>query len=375
MKHKIVDILACPDCGGNLAVTVFQSKDEKDENGKSVEDIEEGILTSNCGAAYPIIEGVPRVLEGALFVHKEFRSRWNKELQQNQALNEKALTPPSRQFRNMIEPTLKRFEKEWREHPVEERTWGLDQETRIEHSLRYLGCTRDEMRGKLILDAGAGTGQLTCSMATLGCEVVGIDLSPAVIRGWKLRDAFAKSRKTSVHIIQGNLIRLPLRREAFDGVMSQGVLHHTPNTRLAFEALAPTVRKGGSLGVWLYKEGGGYLPVIPFSKSHRTGVRITTLRRLTPKLPPSLLYGSLVVYASIFQAFYRLNSVIRKRKHDQTVKERATSLFDTLAPPYVWRHSPQEVSEWFRETGFVDIRETSIPNDVDGFCITGTRAT
>jgi SAM-dependent methyltransferase/uncharacterized protein YbaR (Trm112 family) len=371
MKRKILDILACPECGSDLQLTGFESNYETDENGQSIEDIEEGILKSGCGAVYPIVEGVPRLLEGAFFVHQEFRSRWNKELQQHQVLNNKALMPPSNEFRKIIEPTSKRFEKEWREHPLEERTWGLDQSTRIEHSLRYLGWTRDEIKGKLLLDAGAGTGQLTCTMATLGCEVVGIDLSPAVIRGWKSRDVYAKSRKTSVHIVQGNLMKLPFRKHVFDGVMSHGVLHHTPNTRQAFDVLAPTVRNGGSLGVWLYNEAEGYLPLVPLSMSHRTSVRMSTLRRLTPKLPPSLLYSSLVLYASIFQAFYRVNSVLRKRRHDQTVKERATSLFDSLAPPYVWRHTPREVIDWFTAAGFVEIRETTIPTDVDGFCITG----
>ena len=374
MKRAIIDILACPDCGSELRLTEFELNRETDENGKSIDDIEEGILLSRCGAAYPIIEGVPRLLEGALFVHEAFRSKWSKELHDLQALSDRALTPPSNEFRSIIEPTLKRFEKEWKEHPLEERTWGLNQDTRIEHSLRYLGWTRDEIKGKFVLDAGAGTGQLSCSMATLGCEVVGIDLSPAVVRGWKLRHVYAKSRKTNVHIVQGNLMKLPFRKQVFDGVMSQGVLHHTPNTQQAFKVLAQTVRNGGSLGVWLYNEAEGYLPLVPLSRSHRTSVRMSTLRRLTPKLPPSLLYGSLVLYASVFQGFYRVNSVLRKRKHDQTVRERATSLFDSLAPPYVWRHTRHEVIDWFATADFVDIRETTIPDDVDGFCITGRRA-
>ena len=144
---------------------------------------------------------------------------------------------------------MKRFQKEWAEHPVEAKTWGLDQTTRVNHSLRYLGLEKETIKGKLVLDAGAGTGQLTGSMARLGCEIVGVDLSPAVVRGWKLRDRFAGPGKTRVHIVQGNLMKQKIRKRLFDGVMSQGVLHHTPSTRQALRAVADLVRKRDS-GVW-----------------------------------------------------------------------------------------------------------------------------
>jgi 2-polyprenyl-3-methyl-5-hydroxy-6-metoxy-1,4-benzoquinol methylase/uncharacterized protein YbaR (Trm112 family) len=374
MKPKLVALLACPNCGGELQLAAFRSEYDLNENKERVLDVEEGILSCNCGRVFPIVEGVPRLLEGAFSTQKEFLVRWSNELKECGALNEKALEAPSEEFSRFINPTLERFEKEWAEHRLEEKTWGFDQETRINQSLRYLGLTKDEIKGKLILDAGAGTGQLTCSMSLLGCEIVGIDLSPSVIRGWKSRAVYAKSKAANVHIIQGNLLQPPFRKEIFDGIMSQGVLHHTPDTKLAFDLLAQLVRKRGTMGVWLYKTTEGYLlPLIPFSRSNSTTLRSSTLRKITPKMPPSLLYSLLYIYATIFQGFYSLNALVRRRVHNQSIKERVTSLFDTLAPPYVWSHTPQEVSEWFKAKGYVEIRDTSIPNDPEGFCITGVR--
>jgi len=40
----------------------------------------------------------------------------------------------------------------------------------------------------------------------------------------------------------------------------------------------------------------------------------------------------------------------------------------------VWRHMVDEVEGWFREAGFEEIRETTVPGDEDGFCVTGRRA-
>jgi SAM-dependent methyltransferase len=335
--------------------------------------VEEGVLSCECGRAFPILEGVPRLLQGALSVQREFLARWKNELADCGAATVQALEPPSAEFLRSIEPTMKSFQKEWAEHPLEEKTWGLDQTTRVNHSLRYLGFDRETIKGKLVLDAGAGTGQLTCSMARLGCEIVGVDLSPSVVRGWRLRDRFAGSAKTRVHIVQGNLMKPPFRKGIFDGIMSQGVLHHTPSTRQAFRAVANLVKEGGTLGVWLYKHGDGYLPLVPFSRSTRSSIKVSTLRRVTPKLPPPVLYASVFTYSAIFHGFYSVNSLLRNREHNQTIKERATSLFDSLAPAYVWRHTPEEVCGWFAEMSFEDMRDTSVPNDVCGFCITGAR--
>jgi SAM-dependent methyltransferase/uncharacterized protein YbaR (Trm112 family) len=374
MKERLTELLACPECGGNLRMTSFESGYEEDEHQQQVLDVEEGVLSCECGRAFPIIEGVPRLLQGFLSIQTGFLGKWKTELDGCGALSEMALERPSPEFSQLIEPTMKRFEKEWTEHPVEKKTWGLDQATRVDHSLRYLGWGREDIKGKLILDAGAGTGQLTGTMAQLGCEIVGIDLSPAVVRGWKLRNLLEGSGRTMIHIVQGNLMKPPFRERVFDGVMSQGVLHHTPNTRQAFDALANLVREGGNLGVWLYKNGEGYLPLVPFSKSTSTSLKVSTLRKVTPKLPPSVLYALVAAYSAIFHGFYSANSVLRNKEHNQTIKERATSLFDSLAPTYVWRHTVQEVTEWFHEKGFKEVRDTSVPNDVCGFCITGRRA-
>ena len=70
---------------------------------------------------------------------------------------------------------------------------------------------------------------------------------------------------------------------------------------------------------------------------------------------------------------FGLNELVRRRPHTQTIRERTTSLFDTLAPPYVHRHTPAEVSGWFGALGFVDIAETSLPGDTCGSNVRGRR--
>ena len=89
-------------------------------------------------------------------------------------------------------------------------------------------------------------------------------------------------------------------------------------------------------------------------------------------LNPTLLYTLIYLYASFFYLSYKINNFIRGRKHNQTIKEHATSLFDTLAPPFVHRHDVLEVKQWFVEREFINLVETDKAN-IDGFNICGTK--
>ena len=75
----------------------------------------------------------------------------------------------------------------------------------------------------------------------------------------------------------------------------------------------------------------------------------------------------LFCYAAAFHGLYRIRSAFSGRPHGQTIRERTTSLFDTLAPPYVWTHTFEEVREWYLAAGYRDVRETTVANDPEGF--------
>jgi SAM-dependent methyltransferase len=339
-------------------------------------DIEEGILVCQCGLTYPIVEGVPRMVEGAFWIHRDFRERWHDKIAEASVRLEIALVAPSSQFVSLVQPTLERFDKEWGQHRLEERTWGLEQVTRLDQALHYLGWTKEAAQGKVVLDAGCGTAKLTCGMATWGGEAVGLDLAPAAVRGWHQRESLAGEFAAHVHIVQGNVNSPPFRPASFDGIHSSGVLHHTPSTRRAFDAIAPLVRPGGSFGVWLYRQGAVHtrVPWLPFVHSSWASVPDSLLRPFTTRLPPRILHGLLEAYALVFHVAYTLGASLRGRRHDQTVRERTTSLFDSLAPPFVWRHLYDEVRGWFLDAGFEDVRETTLPGDAIGVAATGRRS-
>src|SRR4051812_19221432 len=100
-----------------------------------------------------------------------------------------------------------------------------------------------------VLEMGCGTGQMSLFLAGADRLVVGADLT---------RDSLALAESArrryaldGVLFVETDLRRPGLRAKSFDVVVSNGVLHHTPDPRASFAALARLVRPGGILVVGL----------------------------------------------------------------------------------------------------------------------------
>ena len=76
--------------------------------------------------------------------------------------------------------------------------------------------------------------------------------------------------------------------------------------------------------------------------------------RITSRLPiklQELLYLCLVVP---FVLRRRLISLFKKPTDKRNWREKMQNLIDTFSPPYVNRHTEQEILTWYRDTGFSD---------------------
>jgi 2-polyprenyl-3-methyl-5-hydroxy-6-metoxy-1,4-benzoquinol methylase len=101
----------------------------------------------------------------------------------------------------------------------------------------------------LVLEVGCGTGQLSLFLASADRTVIGADLSrPSLLLA---RDA-ALRYGAAAQFVETDLRAPGLRRGAFDVVICSGVLHHTPDPRSSFAAVATLARPGGVLVIGLY---------------------------------------------------------------------------------------------------------------------------
>jgi len=103
----------------------------------------------------------------------------------------------------------------------------------------------------LILDAGAGEGIDLASVGlTPGCRAVGVELSSGGIRATAARI----STVPRAQVVQGNLLSMPFRTNAFDHAYSYGVVHHTIDPAAAMREIVRAVKPGGNVLIYVYED-------------------------------------------------------------------------------------------------------------------------
>lgn len=205
------------------------------------------------------------------------------------------------------------------------------------------GVSPAEMAGKRVLDAGCGGGRYARLLGEHGANLLGIDLSSAVDKAAEMCAGLP-----NVQIVQGDLLDPPVVEEAFDLVFSIGVLHHSPDPRRAFAAIARRVKPGGRLAVWLYRKN------LAPQEWINSGVRAFTTRLPARVLEP--LCVGLGAVGSVPVLNRTLNKLVNFSAHpDWTL--RICDNFDWWAPAYQSHHTLAELRSWFEEEGFESLIE------------------
>jgi SAM-dependent methyltransferase/uncharacterized protein YbaR (Trm112 family) len=317
VRNELLDYLLCPKCASTL---------ESHPEHRDGDEVLSGRLEcSGCGTGYPIVAGVPRMnvaMDGLERTQQTFSYEWNAH------------------HKGTLEET--------------ETLWGLTLEDDWAYFREATELGDGELEGKVVLDAGCGSGRLTRQMAENGARVViGVDMIDAV------DGAFERSRDLpNVHIVQGNIFELPLRPQAFDLVWSNGVIHHTPDAKGAHEALTRMVKPQGLMYVWVYAK--RFNP-FRFTKDVLDFLRITRLPEpILMKLAKAFAHVSIRIL-DVWRAVRSLKPFrprtrwgVRSIRH-RTVDELYLTWFDALSPEFDSRHTEAEVIGWYQRLGFTQI--------------------
>jgi uncharacterized protein YbaR (Trm112 family)/ubiquinone/menaquinone biosynthesis C-methylase UbiE len=309
MKERLLLFLACPACKGDLSLRA----DRWAHN-----EVIHGALTClGCGAAFPIVRGIPRFVTSGSYA-ASFGFEWN----QFSTVQLDSVSGSSESERGFAAKT---------------------------------GMTGDDVKGRLVLDAGVGAGRYADVVSSWGGEVIGVDLTEAVDA------AFSHiGSRADVHLIQADLFALPFREEVFDIAYSIGVLHHTPDPAEAFRRVGSTIKNGGRLAVYLY-------PALGVARHFSDAIR-----KITTRLPTRFMFRLSALAVPLYYV-YRLPVL---GKLCQTVcpislhanwQWRWLDTFDWYTPKYQFKFTYPVAYRWFVEAGFDAIQIFEEPICMSGY--------
>jgi SAM-dependent methyltransferase/uncharacterized protein YbaR (Trm112 family) len=339
MNINLLAILRCPACQGNLSLKTYAENSEE---------VLAGLIACGCGEKFPVYEGVPRMLLPAKHgVIPGFLQEFKKYLQ--------ADAPEFLSRANRWSASDFSFSAQWENYEYSDETWEIKVADRVPFFHRYLKAQPGSLDHALVLDAGCGNGTLSAALAASGPEIVAMDFSNSVERGHKNRAIFAKDGSNRVHYVQADIQQPPFARETFDAIYSDGVLHHTPDTRKSFNALVPLVKSGGKFFIWLYRKD---LSLYFRLKASIILVIRSVLRRFPRFIRLAFCYAVAAVMLTVLRLLLLFGYKSKRKIIPLSLK--ATNLMDTFTPHFKHEHTPDEVKAWYAAQGFTEIEETTI---------------
>jgi SAM-dependent methyltransferase len=313
LKQRLLSYLVCPSCEAPLDLSVTKSEDG--------EIIEGELRCTSCSNSFPITDGIPRF---ANLDHVESDKR----------------------------ATAAGFGWQWQHFTQEDERYA-------EQFLGWIApVTPEFFRDKIVLEGGCGKGRHTQLAARWGArDVIGIDLSVAV------ETAFAATRSLpNAHILQADIYHLPLARK-FDYAFSVGVLHHLPDPRGGFMALASKVKPGGHISAWIYgAENNEWITrfVNPVREKITSRIDQRALLQLS-KLPAACVYLSTkLVYGPLNRRGLSLAKRLFYNDYMSAIssfgwREQHTIVFDHLVAPTAFYISRADFETWWRDIGARDV--------------------
>jgi SAM-dependent methyltransferase len=298
---------------------------------RDLADILEGALhCEDCGAFYPITDGIPRMLPSNAQEGPSTAHRWTQF--------DGELPEYEENFRDMVDP-----------------------------------FTAPDYLGKLVLDAGCGFGRHSFFAARYGAEVVALDSSSEAVAAAKANCGHLQR----VHVVQGDLENPPFRQDLFDSVFCFGVLHHLEDARKAFGALKPWVRPNGRLQVWVYgPRQGSIARVSKWLHGTANSMGDEQLHAFSRGLASGLRIFSHTPFRLLQHTPILKRIVTHLPAHDHhkwPFDVVVADIYDRLRVPVTTYITGETLERWFADEGYADIRVMRRVRNSESFRGAGVR--
>jgi ubiquinone/menaquinone biosynthesis C-methylase UbiE len=218
--------------------------------------------------------------------------------------------------------------------------FGFDQEKILEEKLahRVMGDAIRELAvpGAIVMDIGCGACRVAQLVRRAGkAKAVSLDLSLDSLR--------AARERNPDPVVNGDNLQLPFKNDCADLVISNGVIHHTPDPKESFMELARITKPGGTLVVAVYNRHSWYYYAYRY-----VGAVVRVLRRVI---------GDRGLRVTLFPVFHVatliLLSVATRRKFILPVGASWNLFHDQFTTPRCTFHTFEELSGWAEEAELV----------------------
>ena len=323
----------------------------------------DGRIIYGSGRIVPIVDGVPSFLTGLAqrgFFNFPVRcsvphqTRGTLDAASEQDKTNETFSDKWRRFKNYgLEPQHEEFLFGW-------------------YCKKFGLATREDLQNfyakrSRVLECGSGSGFNTKFIAE-NCpgEVFALDISEAAFT------TFSNTRHLpNCTVVQADLMDAPFPDAYFDFIIADGVLHHTPDTRAAVEALYRKLAPGGQFFFYVYKKMGA---ARQFSDAH--------LRSIFSAMTPDECYAACEGLTNLGRELSNLKATITLEKpipalgipagqHDvqrliyynfvkcfwnDAFDYETNNMvnFDWYHPHNAWQHTQGEVEDWLRALGVRD---------------------
>jgi len=352
MRQKFVEYLLDPINSKKFELNSFEEK-----NGHTIS----GILFNDKNW-YPIINGIPRILIGKLKAdllqsHYNFYKKFEKKLSKKISIDWQAEIDKINdldKFLNHQKKTAESFAYEWN---------NIYKENDFEKNnfLHFIGpnIKEEDIRGKITLDIGCGSGRFTKHAVSCGASLAfGTDLGESVEFAYKLTQNIE-----NVCIVQADIYAMPFQN-FFDLAYSIGVLHHLPKPQEGFSRLPKVLKPGGTMAIWVYNR----------RNNKRALYFYEPVRNILKKFPRSFLYkfsylpatiAHFLNYLTHFFNFLGLKKLAKKIPFSYYANfpfnMKLNDSFDIIATPKSNYYYVSEIEKWFRDANLKDIKSYEHP--------------
>ena len=195
-------------------------------------------------------------------------------------------------------------------------------------------CERHLMSQMSVAEIGCGPGRATMYLTALGTSVIALDISEASL-------SRARRRAPGAQYVQATAMALPFRDQAFDAVIADGVIHHTPDARVTFGEAVRVLRFGGYLYLGIYNRRRLYYYLYTYA-----GPPIRWLEKSAA--------GRVALSLTLIPLYYLVH--LAKSRARRTWAGAKNFFYDYIITPQAAFFTREEIAAWGDELGLDLIR-------------------